>query len=63
MAHDKKGRAATCEEKVRICKRSYDILVSEVHFPPEDIIFDPNGYWRGEHANYGIDFIQAIHAT
>jgi len=43
MAFDEQGQAATKEDKVRICKRSYDILVNEpVCFPPEDIIFDPN---------------------
>ena len=61
MAFDEEGQAATESEKVRICKRSYDILVNEVHFPPEDIIFDPNvltiGTGMEEHADYGIDFI------
>jgi len=42
MAFDEEGQAATASEKVRICKRSYDMLVDEVRFPPEDIIFDPN---------------------
>jgi 5-methyltetrahydrofolate--homocysteine methyltransferase len=63
MAFDEEGQAATESEKVRICKRSYDILVNEVHFPPEDIIFDPNvltiGTGMEEHANYGVDFINA----
>lgn len=63
MAFDENGQAATCAEKVRICKRSYDILVNEVKFPPEDIIFDPNvltiGTGMEEHANYGVDFIEA----
>jgi 5-methyltetrahydrofolate--homocysteine methyltransferase len=63
MAFDEEGQAATESEKVRICKRSYDILVNEVKFPPEDIIFDPNvltiGTGMEEHANYGIDFINA----
>jgi len=63
MAFDEEGQAATEEEKVRICKRSYDILVNEVKFPPEDIIFDPNvltiGTGMEEHANYGVDFINA----
>ena len=63
MAFDEEGQAATEAEKVRICKRSYDILVNEVRFPPEDIIFDPNvltiGTGMEEHANYGIDFIRA----
>lgn len=63
MAFDEQGQAATCAEKVRICKRSYDILVNEVKFPPEDIIFDPNvltiGTGMEEHANYAVDFIEA----
>ncbi|KAH8061964.1 methionine synthase [Aureococcus anophagefferens] len=65
MAFDEYGQAATKEDKVRICKRSYDILVNEpVCFPPEDIIFDPNiltiGTGIEEHNAYGIDFITAI---
>ena len=42
MAFDEEGQAATEDDKVRICKRAYDLLVKEVNFPPEDIIFDPN---------------------
>ena len=64
MAFDEEGQAATEAEKVRICKRSYDILVNEVKFPPEDIVFDPNvltiGTGMEEHANYGVDFINAV---
>ncbi|KAH8097255.1 methionine synthase [Aureococcus anophagefferens] len=65
MAFDEYGQAATKEDKVRICKRSYDILVNEpVCFPPEDIIFDPNiltiGTGIEEHNAYGIDFITAV---
>jgi cobalamin-dependent methionine synthase I len=49
--------------KLRICKRSYDILVKKVRFPQEDIIFDPNVLTIGtgieEHANYAVDFIVA----
>jgi len=63
MAFDENGQAATAPEKVRICQRSYKILVEEVGFPPEDIIFDPNvltiGTGMEEHANYGVDFINA----
>uniref|UniRef100_A0A7S2XWE9 Methionine synthase n=1 Tax=Fibrocapsa japonica TaxID=94617 RepID=A0A7S2XWE9_9STRA len=63
MAFDEEGQAATESEKVRICKRSYDILVNEVQFPPEDIIFDPNiltiATGIEEHNNYGVDFIEA----
>merc|ERR1719223_2136174 len=64
MAFDENGQAATESEKVRICKRSYDILVNDVRFPPEDIIFDPNvltiGTGMEEHNNYGVDFINAV---
>merc|ERR1712157_629881 len=64
MAFDEEGQAATESEKLRICKRSYDILVNEVRFPPEDIVFDPNvltiGTGMEEHANYGVDFINAV---
>ena len=63
MAFDEQGQAATESEKIRICKRSYDVLVNKVKFPPEDIIFDPNvltiGTGMEEHANYGVDFINA----
>merc|ERR1719484_108203 len=64
MAFDEQGQAATKEDKIRICKRSDDILVNEpVCFPPEDIIFDPNiltiGTGIEEHNNYGVDFIEA----
>ena len=63
MAFDEQGQAATKDEKIRICKRSYDILVNKVKFPPEDIIFDPNvltiGTGMEEHSNYAVDFIEA----
>jgi 5-methyltetrahydrofolate--homocysteine methyltransferase len=64
MAFDEEGQAATYEDKVRICKRSYDVLVGdEVGFPPEDIIFDPNiltiATGMPEHNGYGVDFINA----
>lgn len=64
MAFDENGQAATFEEKVRICKRSYDLLVGEkIQFPPEDIIFDPNiltvATGMVEHNAYAIDFIRA----
>ncbi len=63
MAFDEEGQAATREDKVRICKRAYDLLVETLNFPPEDIIFDPNiltvGTGMEEHANYAIDFIEA----
>ena len=63
MAFDEKGQAATYEEKIRICKRAYDILVNDVDFPPEDIIFDPNiltvATGIEEHNSYALDFINA----
>jgi len=63
MAFDEKGQADTEARKNEICKRSYDILVNEVGFPPEDIIFDPNVFAVAtgidEHNNYAVDFINA----
>ncbi|HEX5509885.1 MAG TPA: methionine synthase, partial [Pseudolabrys sp.] len=63
MAFDEKGQADTLERKVAISKRAYDILVSKVGFPPEDIIFDPNIFaiatGMEEHNNYGVAFIEA----
>ncbi len=63
MAFDEKGQADTFERKTEICRKSYDILVNEVGFPPEDIIFDPNIFAVAtgieEHNNYAVDFIQA----
>jgi 5-methyltetrahydrofolate--homocysteine methyltransferase len=63
MAFDETGQADTLARKQEICKRSYDILVNEEHFPPEDIIFDPNVFAVAtgieEHAAYGMDFIEA----
>jgi 5-methyltetrahydrofolate--homocysteine methyltransferase len=63
MAFDEQGQAATYEDKIRICERAYRILVDEVGFPPEDIIFDPNiltvATGMDEHNNYAVDFINA----
>lgn len=63
MAFDEQGQADTEARKKEICKRSYDILVDEVGFPPEDIIFDPNIFAIAtgieEHNNYAVDFINA----
>jgi 5-methyltetrahydrofolate--homocysteine methyltransferase len=63
MAFDEKGQADTFERKTEICKRSYDILVNELDFSPEDIIFDPNIFAIAtgieEHDNYAVDFINA----
>ena len=63
MAFDESGQADTYERKIAICKRAYDILVSDVGFAPEDIIFDPNiltvGTGIEEHNNYALNFIEA----
>src|SRR5471032_41498 len=63
MAFDEQGQADTYERRTQICKRSYDFLVNEVGFPPEDIIFDPNIFAVAtgieEHNNYAVDFIEA----
>src|SRR6204780_2312886 len=63
MAFDEQGQAATYEEKIRICERAYRILVDEVGFSPEDIIFDPNiltvATGMEEHNNYAVDYINA----
>ncbi|MEM8694044.1 MAG: methionine synthase [Pseudomonadota bacterium] len=63
MAFDEDGQADTCARKTEICARAYRILVEEMGFPPEDIIFDPNIFAVAtgieEHDNYGVDFIEA----
>jgi 5-methyltetrahydrofolate--homocysteine methyltransferase len=63
MAFDEEGQAATREDKVRICKRAYDLLRERLDFDPQDIIFDPNVLTVAtgieEHNSYGIDFIEA----
>jgi 5-methyltetrahydrofolate--homocysteine methyltransferase len=63
MAFDEDGQADTFKRKADICKRSYDILVDEIGFPPQDIIFDPNIFAVAtgidEHNNYAVDFIEA----
>jgi len=64
MAFDEKGQADTFARKIEICERAYRILVDEVGFPPEDIIFDPNIFAIAtgieEHDNYAVDFIEAV---
>ncbi|WP_221075770.1 methionine synthase [Agarivorans aestuarii] len=64
MAFDEVGQADTRERKFEICSKSYDILVNQVGFPPEDIIFDPNIFAVAtgidEHNNYAVDFIEAV---
>src|SRR6201746_216338 len=63
MAFDEVGQADTFARKTEICKRAYDILVKQLGFPPEDIIFDPNIFAIAtgleEHNNYRVDFIEA----
>jgi 5-methyltetrahydrofolate--homocysteine methyltransferase len=63
MAFDEQGQADTYERKIEICERAYRILVDEVDFPAEDIIFDPNIFAIAtgieEHNNYAVDFINA----
>lgn len=63
MAFDEAGQADTYERRISICKRAYDILVNKVHFPPQDIIFDPNIFpvatGIDEHRNYALDFFRA----
>jgi 5-methyltetrahydrofolate--homocysteine methyltransferase len=63
MAFDEKGQADTFARKIEICERAYRLLVDQVEFPPEDIIFDPNIFAIAtgieEHNNYAVDFIEA----
>ncbi|WP_028997367.1 methionine synthase [Azohydromonas australica] len=63
MAFDEKGQADTYQRKIEICERAYRVLVDEVGFPPEDIVFDPNIFAIAtgieEHDNYAVDFIEA----
>ncbi len=63
MAFDEKGQADTYQRKIEICERAYRVLVDEVGFPAEDIVFDPNIFAIAtgieEHDNYAVDFIEA----
>lgn len=63
MAFDEKGQADTFDRKIEICSRAYRLLTEQVHFPPQDIIFDPNiltiATGIEEHNNYAVDFIRA----
>jgi len=63
MAFDEAGQADTTERRFQLCKRSYDILLNEIGFPPEDIIFDPNiltvATGMEEHNNYAVSFFEA----
>jgi len=62
MAFDEEGQADTLERRIEICKRSYDVLVDQVNFPSEDIIFDPNIFpvatGMEEHKNNAVDFFK-----
>ncbi len=64
MAFDEKGQADTFERKIEICERAYNLLIKEVDFPPEDIIFDPNIFAIAtgieEHNNYAVDFLNSV---
>ena len=64
MAFDEEGQATEIDDKVRICKRAYDILVKEVGFNPRDLIFDSNILTIvtgiDEHKNYAVNFLEAI---
>src|SRR5580698_7999303 len=66
MAFDEVGQADTRARKVEICERAYNLLIAELGFPPEDIIFDPNIFAVAtgleEHNNYAVDFIEATRA-
>jgi len=63
MAFDEEGQAETADDKFRICERAYNLLVNEVNFPPEDIIFDPNIFAVAtgieEHNDYAVAFFEA----
>ncbi|WP_339874451.1 methionine synthase [Olleya marilimosa] len=63
MAFDEDGQADTYDRRIEICKRSYDILVNTVGFPPQDIIFDPNIFpvatGMEEHRKNALDFFKA----
>ena len=62
MAFDEEGQADTLDRRIEICKRSYDVLVNQVNFPSEDIIFDPNIFpvatGMDEHKNNAVDFFK-----
>jgi len=64
MAFDEEGQAVTADRKTEICKRAFRLLTEEVGFPPEDVIFDANiltvGTGIDEHANYAVEFIEAV---
>jgi 5-methyltetrahydrofolate--homocysteine methyltransferase len=63
MAFDEQGQADSYERRIEICQRAYTLLTEQAHFPPQDIIFDPNiltvATGIEEHNNYAVDFIRA----
>src|SRR3990170_5069364 len=63
MAFDEQGQATDVDHKVSVCRRAYRLLVDQIGFPPEDIIFDPNiltvATGIEEHNNYAVDFFEA----
>ncbi len=64
MAFDEEGQATTFERRIAIAKRAYDLLLRRIHFPPEDIIFDPNiltvATGIEDHNNYAVDYLRAV---
>ena len=64
MAFDEKGQADTLQRRIEVCRRAYDLLTTQVGFPAEDIVFDPNIFAVAtgleEHANYGVDYLEAV---
>jgi 5-methyltetrahydrofolate--homocysteine methyltransferase len=64
MAFDETGQATETDDKVRVCRRAYELLTRQVGFPPQDIVFDPNVLTVGtgieEHNNYAVNFVEAI---
>ncbi len=64
MAFDERGQAVEVDEKVRICRRAYELLTNKIGFPPQDIIFDPNiltvATGIEEHNNYAVNYIESI---
>ncbi|MDD2380624.1 MAG: methionine synthase, partial [Mariniphaga sp.] len=64
MAFDESGQADSYKRRIEICQRAYKLLTEKIHFPPQDIIFDPNVLTIGtgieEHNNYALDFIHAV---
>jgi 5-methyltetrahydrofolate--homocysteine methyltransferase len=64
MAFDEQGQASSYERRIEICERAYKLLVEKIHFPAEDIIFDPNiltiGTGMEEHNDYALDFMKTV---